>query len=77
MSQVKFKKLSHYMYQLSISHVSLYLFAATALIMPILKYTLISIYNSRESPGNPWESPKIKEKCYIMQEAIPRILVMQ
>ena len=48
-----------------------------ALILPRLGYPLISIYSNRESPGNPREFPKIKEKWCIMQGTIPRILVMQ
>ena len=35
------------------------------------------IYSNRESPENPKRFPKIKEKCYIMQRAILRILIMQ
>ena len=42
-----------------------------------LGYPLISIYSNRESPGNPREFPKIKEKRCIMQGTIPRIVIMQ
>ena len=48
-----------------------------ALILPRLGYRLIFIYSYRESPGNPREFPKIKEKLCIMQGTIPRILIMQ
>ena len=48
-----------------------------SLILPRLGYPLISIYSTRESPGNPREFPKIKEKWCIMQGTIPRILIMQ
>ena len=48
-----------------------------ALILPKLGYPLISTYSNRESLGNPREFPKIIKKCYIMQGAIPRILIMQ
>ena len=47
-----------------------------ALILPKLGYPLISIYSNRESLGNPREFPNIIKKCYIMQGAIPRILIM-
>ena len=39
--------------------------------------SLISVYSNRESPGNPREFPKIKEKWCIMQGTIPRVLLMQ
>ena len=48
-----------------------------ALILPKLGYPLISIYSNRESPGNPREFPKMIMKCFIMQEAIPEIIIMQ
>ena len=47
-----------------------------ALILPRLGYPL-STYSNRESPGNPREFPKIKEKWCIMQGIISRILIMQ
>ena len=49
-----------------------------ALILPRLGNPLIYIYSNRgESPGNPREFPKIKEKWCIMQGTIPRIIIMQ
>ena len=48
-----------------------------ALILPRLGYPSIYIYSNRESPGNPREFPKIKEKWCKMQGTIPRILITQ